>query len=98
MKKARLPHGRNSYKADEDFNGGLSFREMAQQMDVSYVRTATIFRRAMEKMATHVLRATLQDEPTRDQIGNLATSIEFQQMLAEMMASGTHRINENDPR
>jgi len=98
MKKARTPHGRNSYKANEDFNGGLSFREMAEHMDVSYVRTAAIFRRTMEKMARHVLRATLEEEPTQAQVGNLATSIEFQQMLADMMASGTHRINENDPR
>ena len=67
-------------------NGEIAgVRQIAEELDCSYVWAATLLRRALEKVARQTMRKANGTEPTGRQVSNLASSDEFQNLIIRLL-------------
>ena len=72
-------------------NGGqlqgevLGVRQIAEELDCSYVWAAKLVRRALEKVARETIEKTRGEKPTAREVMRLAASAEFQNLVIQLL-------------
>jgi hypothetical protein len=72
-------------------NGGqlqgevLGVRQIAEELDCSYVWAAKLVRRALEKVARETIEKTRGEKPTSREVMRLAASAEFQNLIIQLL-------------
>ena len=63
----------------------LGVRQIAEELDCSYVWAAKVCRRALEKIARETMEKTRGEKPTAREVMRLAASAEFQNLIIQIL-------------